>query len=233
MSKFTPQSDYLPVIYPGKVISPVSSPKRLPRQQREQQMLDAAVEIFSERGFHGASMDDIAEHAGVSKPLLYLYLGSKEETFSACIARETDRLVETLGAATAASEKDPAGRLWHGLTAFFSYVAEHRSSWIVLYQQARTHNEAVAAQLNGVRQEIIGAVTDLVLEAMPLDGPDEQTRRRQATAIAYTLVGAADAMAEWALTVPDEQPQTTARRLMSIVWVGLERTAAGERFKRP
>lgn len=193
-------------------------------------MLDAAVEIFSERGFHGASMDDIADRAGVSKPLLYLYLGSKEETFSACVAREADRLVEALGVAIEGDATSTADRLWQGLTAFFTFVAEHRSGWIVLYQRARSHNEEVAAQLARVREGIISAVTDLVLHAMT-PGEECDARRREASAIAYALVGGADALAEWAVTVPDESPQTTARRLMNIVWIGLDRGGAGERFR--
>ncbi|MGD0559679.1 MAG: TetR/AcrR family transcriptional regulator [Streptosporangiaceae bacterium] len=213
----------------------VSSHRRLPRQLREQQMLDAAVRIFSEHGFHGASMDEIAELAGVSKPLLYMYLGSKDETFSACIARESGRLVETIGAAIIGDVADPAERLWRGLTAFFTFVAEHRASWIVLYQQARSHSDAAAEQLAAVRKEIIDTVAGLVLHAMavPRQPHDEGARTREAAAIAHTIVGAADAMAEWALTVPGEQPETTARRLMGIIWVGLDRSANGERFTTP
>jgi AcrR family transcriptional regulator len=214
-------------------------------------MLDAAVEVFSARGFHAASMDEIAERAGVSKPLLYLYLGSKEETFGACIAREAGRLIETVGDAvggeTATGEgagadaagrpgrPGQAGRLWRGLTAFFTFVATHRSSWIVLYQQARARG-AAAGPLARARQEIIGMVPDLVLEAMT--GPATTGRRdgsgalhRESAAVAHALVGAADAMADWALTVPGEPPEATARRLMDIVWVGLERRAAGDRFR--
>jgi AcrR family transcriptional regulator len=194
-------------------------------------MLDAAVSVFSERGFHGASMDEIAELAGVSKPLLYLYLGSKEEMFSACVGRESRRLVETIAAAVVGDVTDPAERLWRGLTAFFTFVAEQRSSWIVLYQQARTHSDEAAEQLAAVRKEIIDTVADLVLDAMPAGASEAQTALdKEAAAVAYTIVGAADAMAEWALTVPGEQPRTTARRLMGIIWVGLERLAAGERF---
>lgn len=61
--------------------------KRLPRAVREQQMLDAAVKVFSRRGFHAASMDEIAEDAGISKPMVYAYLGTKEELFVACLHR--------------------------------------------------------------------------------------------------------------------------------------------------
>jgi AcrR family transcriptional regulator len=252
------------------VTAPVSTARRLPREVRQQQMLDAAVEIFSARGYHGASMDEIAERAGVSKPLLYMYLGSKEETFRACIAREAGRLADTITAATAGDAADAAGgavpdpahRLWRGLTAFFQFVAEHRSSWMVLYQQARTRGDAVAEQLAQVRQAIIGTVTGLVAEDMaaraagtppraagtpaagtppraagtPAAGTPaaaDAARHREAAAIAHSLVGAADAMAEWALAHPDEAPEATARRLMNIVWIGLERRAAGERFRPP
>lgn len=62
--------------------------KRMPREVRERQMMDAAVATFGQRGYRAASMDQIAELAGVSKPLVYLYLNSKEELFTACIRRE-------------------------------------------------------------------------------------------------------------------------------------------------
>ena len=75
--------------------------KRLPRAVREQQMLDAAVKVFSRRGFHAASMDEIAEDAGISKPMVYAYLGTKEELFVACLHREGTRLIEAIAGAAA------------------------------------------------------------------------------------------------------------------------------------
>ena len=57
--------------------------KRLPREVRERQILDAAVRVFSEQGYHDASMDEISDVAGVSKPMIYAYLGSKEDLFAA------------------------------------------------------------------------------------------------------------------------------------------------------
>lgn len=83
---------------------------RMPRAVREQQMLDAAVRTFGQRGYRAASMDEIAELAGVSKPLVYLYLNSKEELFSACIRREAAALVAAVreGAAGRGVENDRA-----------------------------------------------------------------------------------------------------------------------------
>ena len=68
--------------------------KRLPRAVREQQMLDAAVQMFSANGYHETSMDAIAAEAEISKPMLYLYYGSKEELFGACLDRELTRFVD-------------------------------------------------------------------------------------------------------------------------------------------
>ena len=68
--------------------------KRLPRAVREQQMLDAAVEMFSINGYHDTSMDVIAAKAEISKPMLYLYYGSKEELFGACLDRELARFID-------------------------------------------------------------------------------------------------------------------------------------------
>lgn len=59
-------------------------------------MLDAAVKVFSRRGFHAASMDEIADDAGISKPMVYAYLGTKEELFIACLHRESTRMMEAI-----------------------------------------------------------------------------------------------------------------------------------------
>ena len=72
--------------------------KRLPRAVREQQMLDAAVQMFSVNGYHETSMDAIAAEAEISKPMLYLYYGSKEELFGACLDRELTRFVDAVRA---------------------------------------------------------------------------------------------------------------------------------------
>ena len=87
--------------------------KRVPRVVREQQMLDAAVRAFARRGYQHASMDDIAELAGVSKPLVYLYLNSKEELFAACLRREAASLVAAVRGAVERGAP-PDRQLWSG-----------------------------------------------------------------------------------------------------------------------
>lgn len=138
--------------------------KRMPRAVREQQMLDAAVRTFGNRGYMAASMDEIAELAGVSKPLVYLYLNSKEDLFTACIRREARALTEAVRAG--ARPGLPADRqLWSGLTAFFEHTARRPDGWAVLHLQARTHGEVFAAEVAAMRTEIVAFVTQLILAA--------------------------------------------------------------------
>lgn len=201
---------------PPSLTEPVPAHRRrLPRQEREQQMLDAAVAVFSRRGFHMASMDEIAEAAGVSKPMIYAYLGSKDELFSACIRREARRLIKLITAAA------PPGlttqqRLHHGLLAFFTFVTEHRDGWIVLYRQARAR-EPFAGEIAAARQQIIALVADLL-------APTSAEDAEEVVPIAYAVVGAAEALSDWALENPEETPEDLTTRLVNIFWTGLSRS---------
>lgn len=138
--------------------------KRMPRAVREQQMLDAAVHIFGQRGYMAASMDDIAELAGVSKPLVYLYLNSKDELFTACIRREAKALTDAVRAGVRTDL--PADRqLWEGLLAFFAHTLQNPDGWAVLHLQARTHGEPFAAEVTAMREELVAFVTQLIAVA--------------------------------------------------------------------
>jgi AcrR family transcriptional regulator len=196
-------------------MSPPASPprRRLPRQERERQILNAAVTVFSQRGFHLASMDDIAEVAGVSKPMIYTYLGSKDDLFIACIRREGQRLRERIAAAV------PAGltreeRLYRGLLAFYEFVTQHRDGWIVLYHQARVHG-SFAGEIAAARERIIVMVAALLARSSSVDD------HARALPIAHALVGAAEALSDWALEHPEETPQALTTRLMDVIWTGL------------
>src|SRR5690606_1647190 len=109
--------------------------KRLPRAVREQQMLDAAVQMFSVNGYHETSMDAIAAEAQISKPMLYLYYGSKEELFAACLDRELIRFVDEVRDKIDFDEP-PKELLRNAVVAFLKYIDTNRASWLVLYTQA-------------------------------------------------------------------------------------------------
>ncbi|ATE57791.1 TetR/AcrR family transcriptional regulator [Actinosynnema pretiosum] len=192
--------------------------KRLPRAVRERQILDAAVDVFSRLGFHAASMDEISEVAGISKPMLYAYLGSKEELFTACTRRESARLMEAIATGV---EVDRAAdvQLWTGLRAFFGFVGEHRASWLVLHRQAASQGGPFAAELAELRGRAIGLVAELVARAAEEAGVPG-TGARDAESMAAALVGAGESLADWWLDHPDEPSGVVAARLMNLVWMG-------------
>lgn len=198
--------------------------RRLPRAVRERQMLDAAVAVFSRRGYHPAAMDEIAETAGVSKPMFYAYLGSKQELFLACIRREADRLAEAVATAVHA-ELAPDERLHRGLVAFFEFVTGNRDGWVVLYRQARVLGGAFAEQVNAVRERIVVVVARLLAGPATEDG-----RLDRAMPLAYALVGAAESLADWGVE-RDAQPHALASRLMDFAWTGLAGLARGQHWR--
>ena len=207
-------------------VHPVTS-KRVPRAIREQQMLDAAVSVFAHRGFHAASMDEIAEIAGISKPMVYAYLGTKEDLFTACLHREATRMVEAVvgavGTTTRADEQ-----LWNGLRGFFAFVGAHRDGWTMLYRQARGR-EPFASEWAAMRGRMVEIVALLLSRAVA--GAGGRGGPADIEPVTYALVGAAESMADWLVDHPDEDPERTAARLMSFVWLGAEDLLRGTSWR--
>lgn len=204
-------------------------PKRLPRAVRERQILDAAVRVFSQHGYHAASMDEISDVAGVSKPMIYAYLGAKEDLFAKCIRREADRLIETvrLGVRT---ELPPDMQLWHGLRAFYRFVAEHQEAWTVLHRQALTAGGQFAGEIHDLRKMAIDLVAGLVVTAGTKRGLGEAAEF-SGPALAVALVGAAESLADWWLDHTDISDGVLASWLMNLVWLGFNDLVEGKTWR--
>ena len=102
-----------------------SRPTRLPRDQRRIQLLDAASEVFASKGYHAAAMDDIADAAGVSKPVLYQHFPSKLDLYLALLDQSCDRLVDVVQEALASTD-DNADRVIATVAAFYEFVSSQR-----------------------------------------------------------------------------------------------------------
>lgn len=206
--------------------------KRLPREVRERQILDAAVEVFSQRGYHSASMDEISEVADISKPMVYAYLGSKEDLFAACIRREATRLMEAIAEGVAEAGGTPDDQLWRGLRAFFGFVGEYRDSWRVLHRQASAQGGPFAQELMDMRRRAISLVAALLINT----AEDEGVRHAATSAtdaLAAALVGASESLADWWLDHPEESAGAVAARLMNLVWMGFGNLVEGRAWQPP
>ncbi|WP_025274385.1 TetR/AcrR family transcriptional regulator [Haloglycomyces albus] len=187
--------------------------KRIPRREREQQMLDAAVPIFARDGFHAAGMAEIARNCGISKPMLYLYFESKEGLFIACIRRESDRLITMITEAVARGGS-PKDDLWNGIRAFLSFIDQHRGAWSVLYRRARSLGEPVSSEVDELRSNMTTMIAGLLAHYRP--DIDAETKLA-----AHTLVGACESLADYMLEQPDVTVEDVSGRLMDLMWPGL------------
>jgi AcrR family transcriptional regulator len=163
-------------------------------------MLEAAGQAFATYGFHDASMDAIAEAAGISKPMLYNYFGSKQGLYVAYVERSGGVLMKCMR--EAASPSAPAAdRLRAGVLAFLTFAEEHRSGWTVLHRETLAQGGLLAAELSELRARVAGMLTTLF---------DDE-------AFAHAFAGAGESLASWWLANPEQPKEQVAKVLMDIV----------------
>jgi AcrR family transcriptional regulator len=182
-------------------------------------MLDAAVEMFSARGYYETSMDSIAAAAQISKPMLYLYYGSKEELFGACLNREMHRFVEQMRADVNPRQK-PRDLLRNTILAFLHYIETNRESWIVLCTHAISSQPFVQTVREG-REQIIEMVGRLLRQGTRSPDPDIDF-----DTMAVALVGAGEAIGirvSTGYTSVDEAGEL----MINLFWRGLKETPGG------
>ena len=200
----------------------------MPAGERRAAILDAALLVFAERGYHAASIDEIAREAGVSKALIYEHFASKQALWASLLDAQVAEIFRRLAGAATAEPGEV--RLRAGVDAFLGFVEERRGAWRMLFREAA--DPEVVAFLDRVRSQVAGVVAALIA-AEPAAAPEGEDDRRQAIEmLAEQLVGAVQALANWWADHQDVPRQVLVGRVMDFAWVGLERLRAGERAKR-
>jgi len=201
---------------------------RLPRAEREQQVLDIAHARFAADGYAAVTMDDVAAAAGVTKPLLYAYFGNKERLYLACMRRAGDAMLATVGEAIAAAES-PADALRRGLEAFFAFVDGDRDAWRVLFDESQPAGGELARAVAAYRERLLALVAETQLALIPSAARDRAAT--EVEALSNALLGASEALARWWLRNPGAMPAAEAAQLLiETVEPGLRaRSAAGRR----
>jgi AcrR family transcriptional regulator len=167
---------------------------RLPRAEREQQVLDIAHARFAAHGYGAVTMEDVAADAGVTKPLLYAYFGNTERLYIECMERAGDALLATVLRAVEHADS-PADALRRGLRAFFAFVDEDRDAWRVLFDETQPVGGEIAQRSGEYRERLVAMVAATNVNRLP-----ERHRGRLSTeivAISVALLGAAEALARW------------------------------------
>jgi AcrR family transcriptional regulator len=181
------------------------------RADRERQMLDVAEEVFAERGYRAASMDEIAERCGVSKPMLYEYFGSKDGLLMAAIDRAKAELYEaTRDAMERAST--PEEVLWQGMLAYFEFMDAHSRSFAMLLQEPMVVPPATGEAIEQTRRQQSGLIAPLIAALAPtVPAPAVE---------AYTeiIIGACERLALWRLHRPEVTARDAARHMTDFTW---------------
>jgi AcrR family transcriptional regulator len=193
-------------------VSTTSTP-RLSASARREQLLDVALEVFARHGYHDASMNDIADAAGVTKPVLYQHFASKRELYLALLDQVGNRMLTAIFAAAGAAT-DGREQTERGFRAYFRWVAEDHDSFMLLYGGAGGRRDDEFAQ--AVRR-----VTAGVAEAIaPLIAVDIDAEHR--LTLAHALVGLAEGASRRLVQRGDTfDPDVIARQVSDLAWAGL------------
>jgi AcrR family transcriptional regulator len=185
---------------------------RLPAPRRKEQLLDVALHVFAERGFHLTSMNDVAEAAGVTKPVLYQHFPSKRALYLELLRSVGDRLMDEIAVATAGS--GPREQVEQGLRAYFRFVADEAPAYRLMYGGGTRRDAEFAEEAARVERSIAGVIADLIeVPGLPVD---------DRLLYAHGIVGLAEGTSRhWISDELDLDPDDLAARVADLAWRGL------------
>jgi len=188
---------------------------RLPRLARRAQLLEAAQEVFVANGYHAAAMDDIADRAGVSKPVLYQHFPGKLDLYLALLDTSCEAIVKATEAALGSTD-DNKQRVAATMHAFYEYVANAQGAFRLVFESDLTNEPAVRERVDRVTQECAALISEVI-------SADAGLSKEQSMVLAVSLVGMAQVSARYWLASENPvltQPQA-ADLVAGLAWRGI------------
>jgi AcrR family transcriptional regulator len=187
---------------------------RLPRQARRRQLLEAALEVFVARGYHAAAMDEIAERAGVSKPVLYQHFPGKQELYLALLDESVEALIETVRTALR-STNDNRQRVAATFQAYFEFVAAQSGTFRLIFESDFANEPAVRERLGEADRKCAEMVSEVIKT-------DAGLADEEAHLLSIGLVGMAQVTARYWLSTLGTIPRDAAEQLVArLAWRGI------------
>jgi AcrR family transcriptional regulator len=198
---------------------------RLPAPRRRHQLLDVARELFAAGGFHATSMDDVAEAAGVTKPVLYQHFPSKRALYRELLEDVGARLMAEITAAAAPADSGRE-RVQNGMAAYFRFVTGNQPAFRLLFG-ASVRNDVEFAE---VASTVLEHMSKAVAEMLDVDLPAEQK-----AVLAHAVIGMAEAVGRRALrdASHEQDPELLAHWTAELVWYGLRGIRTGPEVATP
>ena len=185
---------------------------RLPAPARREQILDVSVQVFARRGFHSTSMNDVADAAGVTKPVLYQHFDSKQDLYLALLDEAGNRLRNsvTKAVAGAASGKEQTEM---GFKAYFHWVAEDHDAFLLLFGSRASRDEESTAAIRRITAETAHAIAPLIA----VDIAPEHQR-----VLAQGLVGLAEGVSRHLVERGESfDAEQLGQQIADLAWAGL------------
>ncbi|MEI2786715.1 MAG: TetR/AcrR family transcriptional regulator [Candidatus Nanopelagicales bacterium] len=195
-------------------VEPARKGVRLPRKARREQLLMSAQTIFVARGYHAAAMDEIAENAGVSKPVLYQHFPSKLDLYLALLEQSTEDLVRRVQSALDGTH-DNQRRVRAAIEAYFAFVDDEAAAFRLVFESDLTNEPAVRTIIEGVDVRCAEAISHVIAAdtGLPVD---------QSMLVAMGLLGMAQTAARYWLREKGSIPRDQASKMMSVLaWRGV------------
>ncbi|GAA1478646.1 TetR/AcrR family transcriptional regulator [Nocardioides aestuarii] len=187
---------------------------RMPRRERRAQLLESALEVFVAQGYHAAAMDDIAERAGVSKPVLYQHFPGKLDLYLALLDASCDAIIDNCRKALE-STPDNKQRVAATMEAFYDYIGSNDGAFRLVFESDLTNEPAVRNAVDRVTSDCAALITEVIHEDTGLT--DEASRL-----LAVSLVGMAQVSARFWVTDAGGISRPDAVALVSgLAWRGI------------
>ena len=186
---------------------------RLPAARRRRQLLDVALRTFADRGYHETSMNDLAEAAGVTKPVLYQHFRSKRALYLELLEDVGGRLRDAIEKATAEAG-GPREQVHAGFRAYFTFVAVQKPAFQLLFGGGARRDEEFADAVRKVEVSIAETIADLIV----VEGLDAERRRL----LAHGIVGVAEGTSRhWLAGGMKGNTDELAAQVAALAWAGL------------
>ena len=185
----------------------------MPAPLRREALLAAAEEVFARSGYHGASLDDIAHAAGVSKALIYEHFASKRELYAHLLNEVGAQMQEAITKAVA-SASNGREMVENGFAAYFQFVDSHRDAFQLFYASGSWRDEEFSAVVHDVENSIAEQVAGLI----EIEGLSDEQRQLLGHGIVGMIEGAST---HWLSSRASADPAELTRQLADLAWRGL------------
>jgi AcrR family transcriptional regulator len=203
-----------------------SKPERLPAAARRAQLVEIGRRLFAERGYEATSVEEIADRAKVSKPIVYEHFGGKEGLYAVVVDREIEHIVASIESAV--SSGSPRERLEGAALAFLTYVEERPDGFAVLLRDAPPSKRG--GEMPALMYDLADRVGGIFSELFRTAGYDAKA----APIYAHALVGMVAFVGQWWTEARKPPPaEMVASHIAALAWMGLRHLPKKVKTKRP